>query len=110
MNEYVGCEINCLSDKSIIMCQDSLIKKMLKIFGSEVNGMRIYDTPASTGYLVIRPTEEEHVLDDAEQTRYRSGIGILMFLIKYSRPDIANSVRELSKVNDRATKGQYREY
>ena len=32
-----------------------------------------------------------------------------MFLIKYSRPDIANSVRELSKVNDGATEGQYRE-
>ena len=27
----------------------------------------------------------------------------MMFLVKYSRPDIANSVRELSKANDGAT-------
>ena len=38
-----------------------------------------------------------------------SGIGILMFLIKYPRPDIWNSVRKLSKVNDGTTEGQYKE-
>ena len=43
------------------------------------------------------------------QTRYRSGIGILIFLIKYSRSDISNAVMELSKVNNGATEGQYKE-
>ena len=39
-------------------------------------------------------------MDKETQTKYRSGVGMLLFLVKYSRPDIANSVRELSKVND----------
>ena len=30
---------------------------------------------------------------------------MLLYLVKFSRPDIANSVRELSKVMDSATKG-----
>ena len=53
--------------------------------------------------------EGEPILSEEIQTRYRSGIGILMILIKYSRPDISNPVRELSKVNDGATERQYKE-
>lgn len=34
---------------------------------------------------------------------------MLLFLVKYSRPDIANAVRELSKVNDGATKAHQKE-
>jgi hypothetical protein len=37
-----------------------------------------------------------------QQTKFRSGVGILLFLVKHSRFDIANSVREFSKVADRA--------
>ena len=69
--------------------------------------MRKYESPVSTGYAVVRPVEGEPILSEEMQTRYRSGIGILMFLIKYSRPDISNAVKELSKVNDGATIGQY---
>ena len=71
--------------------------------------MRKYESPVSTGYAVVRPVEGEPILSEEMQTRYRSGIGILMFLIKYSRPDISNAVRELSKINDGATEGQYKE-
>ena len=71
--------------------------------------MRKYERPARTGYAVVRPSGGGTLLSSEKQTRYCSGIGILMFLIKYSRPDISNSVRELSKVNDGATEGQYRE-
>ena len=95
--------------KSMIMYQDMLIKKMLKIFGNELGNMQKYESPASTGYAGIRPVEGEPILSEEMQTRYRSGIGILMFLIKYSRPDISNAVRELSKVNNGATEGQYKE-
>jgi hypothetical protein len=43
-----------------------------------------------------------------EQTKYRSGVGILLYLVKHSRFDIANSVREISKVADGATIGQWK--
>ena len=38
-----------------------------------------------------------------EQTKYISRGAILLYLVKYTRPDIANSVREHSKVMDKAT-------
>ena len=43
------------------------------------------------------------IIDKEGQTFYRSGIGMLLYLVKYSRPDIANCVRELAKMSGKAT-------
>ena len=42
---------------------------------------------------------DEKIEDSERHTKYRSGVGMLLFLVKYSRPDISNSVREISKAN-----------
>ena len=55
----------------------------------------------------MRPMEGDDLLSQNEQGRYRSGVGMLLYLVKFSQPDIANSVRELSKVMDGATKGHW---
>ena len=34
---------------------------------------------------------------------YRSGVGVLLYLVKYPRPDIVNSVRKLSNCLDGST-------
>jgi hypothetical protein len=44
-------------------------------------------------------------IPESLQKNYRSGVGMLLYLIKYSRPDISNAVRELSMCMDRATYG-----
>jgi hypothetical protein len=43
------------------------------------------------------------------QSKYRFGVGILFHLIKYSRPDLANVVRELSKCINGASLAAYKE-
>ena len=48
-------------------------------------------------------------LPKEKQEQYRSGIGMLLYLVKHSRPDITNSVQELSKVLDCSTDGAYKE-
>jgi hypothetical protein len=40
---------------------------------------------------------------------YRSGVGMLLYLVKHSRPDIANAVRELSKCMTGANAAAYKE-
>ena len=45
---------------------------------------------------------EDPSLDACIQNRYQQGVGSLMYLVKHSRPDISNPVRELSKGMKRA--------
>jgi len=42
------------------------------------------------------------------QSKYMSGVGMLLYLVKYSRPYIANKVRDLSKCMDGATPAAYK--
>jgi len=46
---------------------------------------------------------------DEEQKLYRSGVGMLLYLVKHSQPDLSNGTRELSKVMDKATEGHMKE-
>jgi hypothetical protein len=48
-------------------------------------------------------------IDSVMQSKYRSGVGMLLYLIKYSRPDLADVVRELSKCMDDESLAAYRE-
>jgi hypothetical protein len=53
-------------------------------------------------------TPEEQI-NPFDQKISRSAVGSLLYLIKYSRPDIANTVRELSKCMDKTTPAAYKE-
>ena len=69
----------------------------------------MHDTLGIPGVGITKLLEGEEQLDSEMQTKYRSGVGMLLFLVKYSRPDIGNSVRKLSKVNDCAGKKHFGE-
>ena len=63
-------------------------------------------TPETPGQEIVRPIKDEQsepLVSSEDQALYRSGVGMLLYLVKHSRPDIANVVRELSKVMDGAT-------
>jgi hypothetical protein len=51
----------------------------------------------------MRPQEDDPLITAEAQKVFRSGVGMLLYLVKHSRPDIANAVRELSKVADGET-------
>jgi hypothetical protein len=73
--------------------QPHLIKSLIDKFGEEVKDLCNYGTPGTPQFKIVRPDDADKV-DTAMQTKYRSGVGILLYLIKYSRPDLANVVRE----------------
>jgi hypothetical protein len=64
---------------------------------------REYKTPAAPKTTILRPQPGDTLIDAEQQKLYRSGIGMLLYLVKHSRPDISNAIRELSKVGDGAT-------
>jgi hypothetical protein len=64
------------------------MKSLIKVF------MEFLELPR---FKVTRPDERSDKIGEDLQKHYRSDVGMLLYLIKYSRPDLSNGVRELSK-------------
>ena len=86
-----------------------MIKKIIEKFGGEVKKMRKVYTPGTPMLVIMQPQTEEECLTSELQHRFRSGVGMLLYLVKHLQPDIANAVTELSKGMMRG-KGYIRTY
>ena len=96
LEDYLSCEITFNKNESVAWIhQPHLITKINKKFGPMVEKLQKYNTPGSPGEGILR--NPGSVIDKGKHADYRSGVGMLLFLVKHTRPDIANSVRELSK-------------
>ena len=108
IDTFIGCKIIENKEKDTIWIhQPKLIKNLEEQFGPLVKDMRVYKTPAAPRTNIQRPEAGDILISPEDQTKFRSGVGMLLYLVKHSRPDIANSVRELSKVADGATKDHW---
>lgn len=65
-------------------------------------------TPATPGSILQRGEPKDHV-SEKEQTTYRSGVGKLLHMMKWTRPEILNAVRELSRFMMGATLAHMKE-
>jgi hypothetical protein len=109
MDEYIGCTVKMTGNGSCTLLQPDMIKKIELQFGPAVANERDSDTPMAPQNMVIRPKEEDKIINNANQTLYRSGVGMLLYLVKHSRrPDLGNAVRELAKVMDGATQEHWK--
>ena len=66
-----------------------------------------WDTPALTGQILMKG-EENELLEHEEHKSYRAGVGKLVYLSRWSRPDILNAVRELARYVSAPTKTYYK--
>ena len=101
MTDYLSCELNLSKDGTKgVLRQPHLLKNLEKKFGDVVKSLKQYRTPGTPGMGMMKPTPNMIRLSPADHATYRSGVGMLLYLVKHSRPDIANAVRELTKVLD----------
>jgi hypothetical protein len=104
MKHFVACHIIENKDKdTIYIHQPKLIKHLEEEFGSYATTSKVNITPGAPKDVVMRPEKGDPLLTTDKQTKYRSRVGMLLYLVKHSRPDISNAVRELTKVLDGAT-------
>ena len=110
LNDYLSCEIKFSDDKKKAwLGQPHLISNLEGTFGELVKGSRTYKTPGTPHLNMVRNTDDTQAISIKNQGLYRSGVGMLLWLVKHSRPDIANPVRELSKCLDGATQASFKE-
>ena len=103
LKDYLSCDVKFNKDRTkAILRQPHLLKTLREDFGDLVDKLPNYRTPGTPGEGLIRGQDGETVSAE-EHKLYRSGTGKLLYLVKHSRPDIANAVRELSKVLDGPT-------
>ena len=109
LHDYLGCIINFDEDNDTgTIHQPYTLQKLENKFNKLVKNIRKTELPSAPGSMLKRPTELDVKIDEKLQNLYRSGVGILLYLTKYTRPDISNAVREHSKMMDGATMEQYR--
>ena len=101
LKEYIGCKLDWNEDKGWIKITQPVLLQSLKDEFELPEGQNPL-TPAEPGSVLTKEQDAE-LLKPKEQTKYRSGVGKLLHMMKWSRPEIANSVRELSRFMSAAT-------
>ena len=95
VNEYVGCKIDRTKER-IKFTQPVLIQSLVDEFDLPT---QTYRTPMAEGTVLV---ESETKLNADAQSKYRSGVGKLLHLARWSRPEIFNAVRELTRFGGKA--------
>jgi len=93
MEEYVGCKIN-KSEGSIKFTQPVMLQSFKDDF--DLENQREAITPAEPGSTLPKVPEDAK-LDEMEQTYFGSGVGKLLHMMRWSRPEVYNAVRGLSR-------------
>jgi len=108
--KYLGWLIHVAKDNTCgWIGQPHLYKNLEQKFGNIVKMQRTTETPSTPGFHVVRNIPNAVYTTDENQKLYRSGVGMLLYLVKHSRPDLSNGTQELSKVMDKATEGHMKE-
>jgi hypothetical protein len=92
MEEYVGNKIE-MREQRMKLTQPVLLQSFADEFGVKVSRENL---PAKPGQILLKGDKKD-VLGAEAQMKYRSGVGKLRYLTPWSRPDILNAVREVSR-------------
>jgi hypothetical protein len=89
--------------------QPKLLKNLKDNFKDLIEeSARVLKTPSAPKCLIIRPKYGDPLISPKKQRHFMMDVGMLLKLVKRSRPDISNSVRDFSKVTDGATEGHFK--
>ena len=101
LEHFVGCHL--VEGEYMNIHQPKLLKHLKEEFQKLIGPLKEYKTPAGPKTVTIRPQPKDVLITHEDQSIYRSGVGMLLYLVKHSRPEISNAVREQSKVCNGAT-------
>ena len=103
IKDYIGCNV-AETNYGYKYTQPKLIQRMMTKYADELYTIKSHGkTPVKSNEKIYVAENDTEIIDQEGQTSYRSGIGMLLYLVKYSRPDIVNCVRELAKMSGKAT-------
>jgi hypothetical protein len=85
LTDYLSCQlIENAESKEILILQPHMINSLEAKFRDEVKSKRIYKTPGTPRFKIVHPENGDDIMKPNLQSRYRSGVIMLLYLIKYS--------------------------
>jgi hypothetical protein len=109
LKDRLICHINIDKYYGIECIQHLHLTNNLKSkFGEEAMAMQGHRTPGKPLFKIVRQNDEDKIPIES-QSRYRYGFGMLLYIIKHSRSDLANVVRQLSTCMDGASIAAYKD-
>ena len=96
LKHFVGCHIIETPDGDAVWIHQPKLLTNLRLHFKDLikDTTRIYKTPSAPKTLIVRPKPDDPTIEPYRQKQFRMGVGMLLYLVKHSRPDISNSVRE----------------
>lgn len=91
LNEYVGCKIS--RNDGFTFTQPVMLQSFKDEFDLPDRDQKV---PALAGVTLTKATDENE-LSPKETTYFRKGVGKLLHMMRWSRPEVCNSVRDLSR-------------
>ena len=88
---------------------DNLLENLEKKFGNYAQHMRNTKTSGTPNFGIVCLTKYDEKILLEKEKQCCSGVRMLLYLVKHSHPDIANAIRELSKVLDGANMATLKE-
>ena len=94
----MGCKVE-RTDSFIRFTQPVKVQRFVDEFHCQETdrGDKQPATPAPPGTVLEFNKDIDEPLTSKKQTEYRLGVGVLLHICRYSRPDVLNRVRELSR-------------
>ena len=102
LSDYLGCNLDFnWTERSCRFTQPVLIQSLRDEHKASDKPVPL---PAQAGVNLRRPAEGEEVLSAEQQKTYRGIVGRLLHMTAWSRPDLSNATREVSRYGHRCTK------
>ena len=77
--DYLNCKTVQENEKGRVwILQPHFIHHLRESYGEEVKGMQAYSTPGTFRFNIVRPTVGIEGINETMQSRYRSGVGMLL--------------------------------
>ena len=109
LKEYVGCKVDW-TEETIQFTQPVKVQRFIDEFGcwGTSTGDKAPPAPAPPGLVLEYNKELEAPMLDRKQILYRSGVGILLNVMRFSWSNVLNRVRELSRFMQEASRECYK--
>jgi hypothetical protein len=93
LEHFVGCHIIENQKKDTLWIhQPKLLKHLKETYSNLVTTPKNYKTPAGPKTLILCPKPGDPLISADDQFKLRSVVAMLLYLVKYSHPDISNAV------------------